>query len=113
MNPKLKKALSFHQSGRLNEAEKIYLEILSGKPNDSDILQLLGTLYLQKKKFNLSKKYLQKSFAINPNNSATLNNLGNLEKAIGNYSEADKYFQLNIDKNNFLNKIRNFLSMIF
>ncbi len=102
MDPELKKALSFHQIGRLNEAEKIYLEILSGKPNDPGILQLLGTLYLQKKNFDSSKKYLQKSLAINPNNPATLNNLGNLEKTIGNYFEADKYFQLNIDKNNFL-----------
>ena len=102
MDLELKKALSFHQSGRLNEAEKIYLEILSGKSNDPGILQLLGTLYLQKKNFESSKKYLQKSLAINPNNPATLNNLGNLEKIIGNYFEADKYFQLNIDKNNFL-----------
>jgi len=102
MSPELEKALAFHQSGQLNKAEKIYLNILSNNQKDSALLQLLGTLYLQKKNFNLSREYLLKSYNINSNNPATLNNLGNLEKTIGNYSEANKYFQLNIDKNNFL-----------
>ena len=102
MNPELEKAITFHQSGQLNKAEKIYLNILSNNQKDSGLLQLLGTLYLQKKNFNLSKEYLLRSYNINSYNPATLNNLGNLEKTIGNYSEANKYFQLNIDKNNFL-----------
>jgi len=102
MNPELEKALAFHKSGQLNKAEKIYLNILSNNQRDSGLLQLLGTLYLQKKNFNLSREYLLKSYNINSNNPATLNNLGNLEKTIGNYSEANKYFKLNIDKNNFL-----------
>src|SRR6056300_1636577 len=102
MNPELEKALAFHKRGQLNKAEKIYLNILSNNQRDSGLLQLLGTLYLQKKNFNLSREYLLKSYNINSNNPATLNNLGNLEKTIGNYSEANKYFKLNIDKNNFL-----------
>ena len=103
MSPELEKALSFHQSGELNKAEKIYLNILSSNPKDSGLLQLLGTLYLQSKNYDLSREYLLKSYSINPGNPATLNNLGSLEKIIGNYSEANKYFQINIDKNNFLN----------
>ena len=63
---------------------------------------MLGTLYLQKENFDLSYKYLQQSLKINPNNPATLNNLGNLEKT-KNFDKAHNYFQINIDKNNFLN----------
>ena len=60
MNLEIKQALSLHQKGKLNEAEKLYLNILSNFPNDSGILQLLGTLYLQKNEIELSKKLFQK-----------------------------------------------------
>ena len=102
MNLEIKKALLFHQKGQLKEAENLYLNILSNSPEDSGILQLLGTLYLQKNNFKLSKEYLEKSFKKDPNNPTTINNLGNLEKRLGNFNKAFEYFQLNIDKNNFL-----------
>ena len=102
MNPEIKKALSFHQKGKLKEAEDLYLNILSSFPDDSGLLQLLGTLYLQKNNVDLSKKYLEKSFNKDPNNPITLNNLGNLEKRLGAYDKAMEYFQTNINKNNFL-----------
>ncbi len=102
MNPEIKKALSFHQKGKLKEAEELYLNILSSYPDDSGILQLLGTLYLQKNNVELSKNYLEKSFNKDPDNPTTLNNLGNLEKRLGNFDKAKEYFQINIDKNNFL-----------
>ena len=102
MNFEIKQALSLHQQGKLNEAEKLYLSILSNSPNDSGILQLLGTLYLQKNEIELSKEYLNKSFNIDQNNPSTLNNLGNLEKRLRNYGKANEYYQKNIDKNNYL-----------
>ena len=102
MNLEIKKALSFHQKGYLREAEELYLDILSNTPKDPGILQLLGTLYLQKNDIKLSKDYLIKSFNIDPNNPSTLNNLGNLEKKLNNHEKANEYFQKNIDKNNFL-----------
>lgn len=102
MNLEIKKAISFHQQGQLKEAEELYLNILSKFPQDSGLLQLLGTLYLQKNKVELSKEYLEKSFNIDSNNPSTLNNLGNLEKRLKNYDKAMDYFQINIDKNNFL-----------
>ncbi len=102
MNPEIKKALSLHQKGQLKEAEESYLNILSISPDDSGILQLLGTLYLQKNNVKLSKEYLEKSLNKDPNNPTTLNNLGNLEKRSGNYDKAIEYFQINIDNNNFL-----------
>ena len=102
MNEEIKKALSLHKQGKLNEAEKLYLNILSNSSNDPGILQLVGTLYLQKNEVDLSKEYLIKSLNLDPNNSSTLNNLGNLEKKLGNSDKASEYFQKNIDRNNFL-----------
>ena len=102
MNLDLQRAFSFHKNGQLDKAEQLYLEILKTNDNNSATLQLLGTLYLQKKNFELSKKYLIKSLRIDPINPSTLNNLGHLEKKNKNYSKAMDYFQINIDKNNFL-----------
>ena len=108
----IEKALSFHKSGKLNDAERLYLEILKKKPKDSGILRLLGTLYLQKNEIESSKKYLLKSLKIDPNNPETLNNLGSLEKRLRNYYKANEYFQNNISKNNYLNSWINKSNML-
>jgi tetratricopeptide (TPR) repeat protein len=112
MNSDLQRAFSFHKNGQLDKAENLYLEILKTNINNSTILQLLGTLYLQKKNFELSKKYLIKSLKIDPINPSTLNNLGHLEKNNKNYSKAMEYFQINIDKNNFLGSWINKLNIL-
>lgn len=112
MSPEIEKALSFHKIGKLNNAEKLYLEILKKKSRDSGILRLLGTLYLQKNEIELSKKYLIKSLNIDPNNPETLNNLGSLEKRIKNYYKANEYFQTNINKNNYLSSWINKSNML-
>ena len=102
MNNDIKKAIDFHKIGELDKAEELYLSLID-KKNDSALLNLLGTLYLQKEKYELSKKYLKKSFDIDPTNPSTLNNLGILEKKLKNQIKAAEYFEINIEKNNFLN----------
>ena len=101
MNNDIKKAIDFHKIGELDKAEELYLSLID-KKNDSALLNLLGTLYLQKEKYELSKKYLKKSFDIDPTNPSTLNNLGILEKKLKNQIKAVEYFEINIEKNNFL-----------
>ncbi len=103
MREDLDRALALHRKGQLDEAEKIYLNLLESSQNDYSILQLLGTIYLQKKKYNLSEEYLLKSLKLNPENEGTLNNLGILNKALNNIDKSIKYFETNIKKNNFLN----------
>ena len=49
MNESLDQALKFHKNGNLDKAEKIYLNILKKNSTDASLLQLLGTLNLQKK----------------------------------------------------------------
>ena len=102
MNDGFKKAIDFHKIGNLDRAEELYLDLLK-KTDDSVLLNLLGTLYLQKENFELSKKYLKRSLEKNTENPSTLNNLGILEKKLRNYIKAIEYFEINIEKNNFLN----------
>ena len=112
MDVELKKALSFHQTNKLEEAKKLYLKILNKKSDDAGIIQLLGVLYLQQENFELSRNYLEKSFKLDPTNPATINNLGNLEKRQKNYLKAKEYFQQNIEKNNFLSSWINYSNIL-
>ena len=57
----LDKALSFHRQGKLEEAEKIYSDILRKDKNNPEILQLLGTINLQLKDYKISEEYFLKS----------------------------------------------------
>jgi len=99
---KINEALYFHKNNQLDKAEKIYLELINNyqENNNSEILGLLGVLYLQKDNFSKAKHYLQNSFRLNKNNPSTVNNLGLLEKRNSNYEKAIYYFDLNIKKNN-------------
>ena len=60
MNEELNKAIKFHRKGNLEKAEKIYLEILNFDKKNSYLLQLIGTLYLQKKKLQFIRKIFTK-----------------------------------------------------
>ena len=103
MNKNLDRAVAFHKEGQLHKAENLYLEILDNDKNNSQVLQLLGTLYLQKNNFKLSEEYLLNSLKQDPVNPGALNNLGLLKKNTKDFKKALEYFELNIKKNNFLN----------
>jgi predicted O-linked N-acetylglucosamine transferase (SPINDLY family) len=46
--PTLAQAIQLHQSGRLDQAESIYRQLLATSPNSANILHLLGMLLFQK-----------------------------------------------------------------
>ena len=103
MKEDLDRALALHRNGQLDKAKKIYLELLENDENNSSLLQLLGTIYLQIKNYDLSEKYFLKSLNNDPRNPGTLNNLGILKKNSNDYKKSIEYFDLNIKINNFLN----------
>ena len=80
MNKDLDRAVAFHREGQLLKAENVYLEILENDKDNFEVLQLLGTLYLQKNNFKLSEEYLLNSLKKDPENPNALNNLGLLKK---------------------------------
>lgn len=102
MKDLINQALSLHKAGKLDQAEKTYLKILSKDKNNPTILQLLGTLYLQLKKVDLSEDYFLQSLRLDPKNPNTLNNLGILKKNKKEINKSLEYFNFNIKNNNFL-----------
>lgn len=111
----LNDAFQLHQAGQFDEAEAIYKSLLSlnlKKIDKINIFQLLGTLYLQKKLYSESKKYLEKSFRLNSKNPNTINNLGIVEKNLNNFEKAIFYFDLNISNNEFLDSYLNKINLL-
>lgn len=84
----LSHALAFHQSGNLQEAEKIYLEILDETPNEGNTLNFLGFLKFQNNQFNEAISYLKKATELYPNFFEAWFNLALAYKGMGDFADA-------------------------
>src|SRR4051794_427559 len=63
----LERALSDHQAGRREEAERIYRDVLRDQPDNADALHLLGVLETQRGRPDLAVPLLQRMVAVLPN----------------------------------------------
>ncbi len=79
----LKQAALAHDEGRLADAEKAYLEILSEKPNSGSVLNTLGTFFLDQSQPDKAKKYFEKAANLNPPYLSACYNLGRLKQMEG------------------------------
>ena len=89
----LKKAVQYHQAGKLPEAEKIYRKILTVDPNHSDSLHLLGLIAHQAGKSRIAVELIHKAIRNRPHNPVYYNNLGNVLKDQGRLDDAVSCFQ--------------------
>ena len=80
--------MGHHQAGRLNEAERLYLQILKIDPGHADALHLLGVLAHQVGRNDLAVDLIGRAIAQNGRVPAFHNNLGNALKAQGKLQEA-------------------------
>ncbi len=81
-------ALSHHQAGRLNEAERLYLQILKLDPRHADALHFLGLLAHQFGRNDVAVDLIGRAIVENARVPAYHNNLGNALKAQGKLQEA-------------------------
>ena len=65
-----------HFSGRIEEAQKIYLQLLKKHKNNHTLYYLLGTSFLQLKKYDEAIENLKLSLRYNSNFAETFNNIG-------------------------------------
>ena len=72
----LKQALSEHQQGRLESAERLYRLILEKYPGQEDALHFLGVLYHQFGRTEESLRFLRQATDSAPRNPDILCNLG-------------------------------------
>jgi FkbM family methyltransferase len=93
MMEKLQLALRYHQAGDLEQAARLYREILSFRPDNVPALDLLGVVYYQFGNYDLAIEFITKSLRLNENNPDAYNHLGSALKAKGQTDRAAACFQ--------------------
>ena len=86
-------AVQHYQKGNFQEAENLYRKILEANPKHYQSLGYLGLLAKQFKKYDISKRLLEKVIQINPNLAEARNNLGLLYQELGEYQKAINCYQ--------------------
>jgi len=89
----IKLARHHHQSGRLQEAEDLYRQVLASSPGNFDALYLLGVLMLQTGHSDLAADLIGKAVKINNKDHAAFNHLGVACRALGRHSEAETCYR--------------------
>ena len=84
----LSAAISFHQKGKLAEAERLCLEILKIKPGHSDAQHMLGILRYQQGRNTEALELIAAALLTNPHAAGALLNFGNVLKALQRHEEA-------------------------
>jgi predicted O-linked N-acetylglucosamine transferase (SPINDLY family) len=86
--------VALHKDGRLDEAAKVYLAILSELPQDFDATHLLGVVALQQGRFGAAQHLIHAALAENPHDVAAMGNLGTSYMRGGQLEPALQWFEL-------------------
>ena len=92
LQEKLKQAISAHQSGRLDDARRLYREVLSLNPQLPDANNLMGLLLIQSKEPVKAVRHIKRALRIDPKNAQSHFNLGIAYKDLERMSEAANAF---------------------
>lgn len=90
----LPQAVAMHTAGRLDEAAKAYLEILSIEPHHFDATHLLGVVALQQGRFDAAQHLINVALSINPYDVAAMGNLGTSYLRGGQLESALQWFRV-------------------
>ena len=88
MGKKFQEAFELHKNGSLQEAKKIYEEILEEIPNDFNCLHHLGLIAKKNEEYLSAIELISQAVSINPNSSAAHYNLGNTLQGLNRIKEA-------------------------
>lgn len=75
-------AVALHQSGRLDEAERVYRQVLRRVPRNDDALHLLGILHHQKGDHGEAERLVAEAIRIRPSVVAYYENLAVVQRAL-------------------------------
>jgi protein O-GlcNAc transferase len=95
-HPLLPRAVAFHRDGNLDEAAKLYREILSESPQDFDATHLLGVVALQQGQFDAAQRLIHAALGINPHDASAVANLGTSYMQDGQPESALHWFELSL-----------------
>ena len=84
----LQKALAFHQTGQLAQAQEIYEEILAIQPNNAEALHLLGIIAYQTQNHQRAVDLIYQAVTLFPDNAAYYSNRGLAQHGLNKYNAA-------------------------
>jgi tetratricopeptide (TPR) repeat protein len=90
-------ALDRHRSGRFDEAEKIYRQILGHQPRHADALHLLGMLQHQTGRPEMAAASIERAIAASPDQAVFHSNLGLVLVAAGKLERAVAAYRRSIE----------------
>ncbi len=88
----LQTALTHHQQGDFAQAEQCYREILTTTPNDSDALELLGTLSYQNERLEEAVDLFRQALRQRPGNPDVQLKLALALHELGDYERAGEFY---------------------
>jgi protein O-GlcNAc transferase len=88
------KGAGLQREGRLDEAAKIYQEVLARSPQDFDATHLLGLVALQQGKFDVAQRLIKGALTICPSDVAAVSNLGVSYLRDGQLEPALEWFEI-------------------
>ncbi len=89
----LERAIHYHGSGKLQEAEKIYRGLLNEQPDQADALHYLGVIGLQVGRIDEAVNLMQRAVDARPDYVDAVVNLGNGLQAQGRFEAAAERFE--------------------
>ncbi len=84
----LEAALLHHRANRLDDAERIYRQILSGRPNHSDALHFLGVIHGQKGQPQQALELIGRAIQLRPEVASYHANFGEFSRHAGNFDQS-------------------------
>ncbi len=93
------RAVTLLSEGKLDEAEKLYLQLIKLDPKFIGAYNNLGIIYRMKENLEKAKEYYRKTLELDPNYFHGFSNLANIFKLEGKFDEAEKYYYKAIKAN--------------
>lgn len=84
----LRRALTAHQQGQIDDAERLYQDILIQDPGHFDALHLAGVVRMQRGDLDGALNLINRAIAVDMNQAPALNNRGAVLSAMGRHEDA-------------------------
>ena len=95
----LAQAARLHKEGKLEEAEKLYRQVLKNNPDNIDAMRMLAMVAATLKHFDDAERLLRRAVGIAPDFLAAVIDLGRILKEQDRFEEAIGYFKKAIEIN--------------
>ncbi len=89
LNQWLNAGMEHHRAGRLQDAERIYRQILAHQPNHADTVHLMGVLACQVNNFPAAIDLIRRAITLNPSVPSYHSNLGEALRQSGMLPDAE------------------------